>query len=142
LMVTVTSFHVKRSEIDKMNIVYHAYYARWFELGRKDYLNKAGLPNLIITRQGFYLPLSQIECKYKNPAKYGDEISVFTSIIYMSCVKLKFEYKVINSKTGKVLAVGNTVHAWTDRQIRPLNIEKSAPEIYTLLKYIKKQPAL
>jgi acyl-CoA thioester hydrolase len=133
-MITVTSFYVKLFEIDKMNIVYHPYYARWFELGRMDFLDKAGLPNSSITTKGFYLPLSQIECRYKSPAKYGDEISVSTSIIYISCVKLKFEYKVLNRKTGKVLAAGSTVHAWTDNQLRPVNIEKAAPEIYTLLK--------
>ncbi len=133
-MITNTSFYVNYFEIDKLNIVYHACYAHWFELGRMDYLNKAGFPNSSITLKGVCLPLSQIECSYKSPAKYGDEVSVLTSIVYMSCVKLKFAYKVLNRKTGKVLAVGSTVHAWTDNQIRPVNIEKTAPEIYNLLK--------
>lgn len=140
-MITLTSFYVKPFEIDKMNIVYHAFYARWFERGRLDYFKKAGIPNLSISRQGFYLPLSEIHCRYKSPAKYGDEISIFTQVTYMSCVKLKFEYKVFNKKTGKILAVGDTVHAWTDKNIMPLNIEKAAPQIYSLLKSFAEKPS-
>ncbi len=133
-MMAVTSFYVQPYEIDKMNIVYHAFYIRWFELGRMDFFNKADLADSIIIKQGFYLPVSQIECRFKSPARFGDEISVYTSIAYISCVKLKFEYKIINKKSGNILAVGSTVHAWTDSQISPVNIEKSAPGIYSLLK--------
>ncbi len=133
-MITVTSFNVRQNEIDKMNIVYHPYYARWFELGRMDFFRKAGLSNSSIINKGFYLPLSQIECRYKSPAQYGDQIAVYTGVTYMSCVKLKFEYTILNRVTEKVIAVGSTVHAWTDKQIRPVNIEKEAPEIYNLLK--------
>ena len=114
-MTTRTSFHVRYSEIDKMGIVHHANYPKWFEIGRRDYLHKAGIPNSSINRQGFYLPLSEMECKFKSPAKYGNEIIVITGITFMSCVKVKFEYKILNNISGKPLAVGKTVHAWTDK---------------------------
>jgi len=133
-MITRTSFSVRYSEIDKMGIVHHANYPKWFEIGRRDYLHKAGIPNSSINRQGFYLPLSEMECKFKSPAKYGDEIIVITGVTFVSCVKIKFEYKVLNKISGKPLAVGKTVHAWTDRAIKPLNIEKAAPQIYTSFK--------
>jgi acyl-CoA thioester hydrolase len=116
-----------------MGIVYHANYLKWFEIGRRDYLNKAGTPHSSINYQGFYLPLSEMECKFKSPAKYGDEIEVVTGITFLSCVKVKFEYKVIKNKNGKTLATGYTVHAWTDKAIKPLNIEKAAPQIYESL---------
>jgi len=133
-MITRTSFYVRYSEIDKMGIVYHANYPKWFEIGRRDYLHKAGIPNSSIYRQGFYLPLSEMECKFKSPAKYGDKIIVITGITFVSCVKVKFEYKILKKISEKTLAVGYTVHAWTDRDIKPLNIEKAAPQIYTSLK--------
>ncbi|MHB8063305.1 MAG: acyl-CoA thioesterase [Ruminiclostridium sp.] len=133
-MITRTSFYVRYFEIDKMGIVHHTIYPKWFEIGRRDYLHRAGIPHLSFNHQGFYLPLSEIECKYKSPAKYGDEIIVITAITFMSCVKIKFEYKILNKISGKHLAVGNTVHAWTDIDINPINIEKAAPQIYTSLK--------
>jgi len=133
-MIAITSFTVKKSEIDKMGIVHHSMYPLWFEEGRRDYFHKAGIPCSCINSLGYYLPLSEMECKFKSPAKSGDEIAVLTAITFMSCVKLIFEYKVLNKADGRILAVGKTIHAWTSKNIKPLNIEKSAPQIYELLK--------
>jgi acyl-CoA thioester hydrolase len=133
-METKTSFYISGFEIDKMGIVHHSNYPKWFEIGRRDYLKKAGIPNSTINKQGFYLPLSEMECKFKSPARFGYNVTVITRITSMSYVMVKFEYKIINEKSGKLLAVGKTVHAWTDKNIMPINIEKAAPQIYTTLK--------
>ncbi|HHW01134.1 MAG TPA: acyl-CoA thioesterase [Clostridiaceae bacterium] len=133
-MTAITSFKVRRSEIDKMLIVHHSDYLKWFEIGRRDYLRKAGIPHSEINRLGFYLPISEIECKFKSPAKYGDEVAVITKITSISCVKVVFEYRILNKANGRTLAVGKTIHAWTDKNIKPLNIEKAAPQIYASLK--------
>ena len=133
-METKTSFYISSFEIDKMGIVHHSNYPKWFEIGRRDYLKKAGLPSSTISKQGFYLPLSEMECKFKSPAKFGYKVSVITRLTFMSNVIVKFEYEIINEKSGKLLAIGKTVHAWTDKNIMPLNIEKTAPQIYTTLK--------
>jgi acyl-CoA thioester hydrolase len=133
-MVTKTCFAVKLTEIDHMGIVHHSNYPIWFESGRIDYLKKAGIPNSKIVTLGLFLPLSELKCDFKSPAKYNNEIIVNTSVIYMSCVKIKFEYNVINKKNDRVIANGMTAHAWTNRKIEPLNIEKAAPEIYGRLK--------
>jgi acyl-CoA thioester hydrolase len=133
-MITETSFSVKYSEIDKMGIVHHSNYPKWFEIGRRDYLKKADIPSSTISSQGFYLPLSKMECKFKSPAKLGSIVTVNTRITCMSCMKVKFEYEILDKTNGKLLAVGETIHAWTDKNIQPLNIEKAAPQIYAALK--------
>lgn len=133
-METKTSFYIRHFEIDKMGIVHHSNYPKWFEIGRRDYFKKAGIPSSAMNKQGFYLPLTEMECKFKSPAKFGNKVTVSTRMTHMSCVLIKFEYEIINKKSGKLIAVGKTVHAWTDKKIEPLNIEKEAPQIYTLLK--------
>ena len=133
-MVTSTSIYINHFVIDKMGIVHHSNYPKWFEIGRRDYFKKAGIPSSTINKQGFYLPLSEMECKFKSPAKFGYKVIVNTRITHMSCVMVKFEYEIINKKNGKPLAVGRTIHAWTDKNIVPLNIEKAAPQIYASLK--------
>lgn len=133
-METKTSFYISGFEIDNMGIVHHSNYPKWFEIGRRDYFKKAGIPSSTINKQGFYLPLSEMECKFKSPARFGYHVTVITKMTFMSYVMVKFEYEVINKKNGKLLAVGKTVHAWTDKNITPLNIEKAAPQIYTTLK--------
>lgn len=134
-MTTETYFPVANTEVDGMGIVHHSVYPLWFEKGRKDFMKKAGLSNSHIAGKGFFLPLTELECKYKSPAKYGCEIIVNTKILSMSCVKIKYEYEVLDRKNGNILAKGRTVHVWTNRRIEPVNIEKAAPEIYRRLKH-------
>ena len=133
-MITKTSLTVGFTEIDRMGIVHNSIYPIWFEAGRSKYLKKAEIPNSRINALGLFLPLSEMECEFKSPARFNDEIMVTTNIIHMSCVRIKFEYKVMNKKNGKLLTTGTTTHAWTDRSIKPLNIEKAAPEIFRKLK--------
>lgn len=133
-MAVKTYFPVLFTEVDMMGIVHHSNYPRWFEKGRRDYLRKAGASNSKIASQGFFLPLSEFECKFKHPAKYGDEILVITKILSMSCAKIVFGYEVFDKSKGKLLATGKTVHVWTNRRVEPVNIEKVAPNIYWQLK--------
>jgi acyl-CoA thioester hydrolase len=122
------------TDIDRMGIAHNSVYPLWFETGRMKYLKKAGISNSRISSLGLFLPLSKLECEFKSPVRLNDEIIVTTNIIQISCVRVKFGYKIINRKNGVLLAIGKTVHAWTDRSIKPLNIEKAAPEIYRRLK--------
>ncbi len=133
-MTTKTEFPVLFTEIDRMGIVHHSHYPLWFERSRHDYLRKAGISYSKIAGQGFFLPLSEIECKFKRPAKYGDEIQVITKIVSMSCVETVFEYEVLDKVKGKLLAIGKTVHVWTNRKVEPINMEKEAPDVFGRLK--------
>ncbi len=133
-MTTETDFPVIYTEIDRMGIVHHSNYVLWFEKSRRDYLKKAGISKSKLAFQGFFLPLSKIECKFKRPAKYGDEIRVITKLASISCVETVFEYEVLDKVKGKLLATGNTVHVWTNRKVKPVNIEKEAPDVYWQLK--------
>ncbi|OPZ94861.1 MAG: 1,4-dihydroxy-2-naphthoyl-CoA hydrolase [Firmicutes bacterium ADurb.Bin419] len=133
-MVTKTCFHVKFTEVDGMGIVHHSNYPLWFEKGRRDYLRKAQASDSQITKRGLFLPLSEIECKYKSPAKKGDKIVVITKITSMSSVRIKFEYEILDKEKGRLLATGRTVHVWTNQKIEPINIVKTASDVYLQLK--------
>jgi acyl-CoA thioester hydrolase len=133
-MTSKTEFPVLYTEVDRMGIVHHSNYPLWFEKSRRDYLRKAGISNSKITGQGLFLPLSEIECKFRRPARFGDVVLVITKILTMSCVKTVFEYEVLDKVKGKLLATGKTVHVWTNRRVEPVNIEKEASDVYWQLK--------
>ncbi len=120
-----------------MGIVHHSNYPVWFEAGRTDFLKKIGMSNSEIEAKGVILPLSHMECSFKSPALYEDEIVVKTRVRKMTCVRIEFEYEVVNGVNGKILAVGNTSHAWTDKSLKPLNIEKRLPELCGMLKVLR-----
>ena len=128
-----TNIGVRPSEVDRMGIVHNAVYPVWFEAGRRGLLKKAGMPDAFMRARGLFLPLSEIECRYKSPARLKDKLVVKTDLASVTCAKLKFEYRIFNRENGKLVAIGRTVHAWTDGRLKPLNIEKTAPEIYKRL---------
>lgn len=124
------------AETDQMGIVHHSHYAVWFEAGRTDFLKKAGVSYSSLEAMGFMLPLYEMNCKFKSPAKYEDEILVITKISFMSQVRLHLSYQVINSANSKLLVTGETMHAWTDKTFKPVNAEKAIPDIYLMLNRI------
>lgn len=71
-----------------MGIVHHSYYAVWFETGRTDFQKNAGVPNSSIEAKGVLLPLYEMNCKYKSPARYEDEIMVITCLKSIARVRV------------------------------------------------------
>jgi acyl-CoA thioester hydrolase len=132
-MQTETKFTARYAETDQMGIIHHSNYAVWFEAGRTDFFKKAGISNTIIEEKGILLPLYEMNCQFKCPARYEDEIMVITSLEQVSCARLCFSYQVINAVNHKLLATGQTMHAWTDKALKPVNSEKTVPEIYSIL---------
>ena len=132
-MQTETRFIARYAETDQMGIIHHSNYAVWFEAGRTDFLKKAGVSNTSIESKGILLPLYDMNCKFKSPAKYEDEILVLTRLKQISRVRLSFSYQVKNAVTLNLIATGETMHAWTDKSLKPVNAAKTVPEIYSLL---------
>jgi len=132
-MQAETKLIARYSETDQMGIIHHSNYAVWFEAGRTDFLKKAGIPNKEIEEQGVLLPLYEMNCKFKSPARYEDEIIVKTKLEYIGKVRIVFSYQVLNAKDGSVLTTGETKHAWTNKSLKPVNAQLLIPDIYNVL---------
>ncbi len=132
-MQAETKLIARYSETDQMGIIHHSNYAVWFEAGRTDFLKKAGIPNKEIEEQGVLLPLYEMNCKFKSPARYEDEIIVKTKLEHIGKVRIVFSYQVLNAKDGSVLTTGETKHAWTNKSLKPVNAQLLIPDIYDML---------
>jgi len=128
-----TRIIVRYAETDQMGIVHHSNYPIWFEAARTDFIRKLGMPYTIMEERGFLLPLIELNCKYKGVAKYEDEILIKTSVKEFSVTRITFYYEVFREKDNQLITVGETVHAWTNRNLKPLSIKKHAPDIYSLI---------
>lgn len=138
-MESETRLVVRYAETDQMGIVHHSNYPVWFEAGRTDFLRIAGMSNTEIEENGILLPLYYMECNFMNPAKYEDEIVVKTKIQKINCARIGFSYEVVGTDR-KVIASGNTAHAWTDRSLKPQNIHKKLPQLYrSLMEAMRKE---
>src|SRR5665647_23983 len=107
-MKTETRLTARYAETDKMGIVHHSNYPIWFEAGRTDFIKQSGISYSDLEKRGIFLPLYEITCRFKFPAKYEDEILIITSLKEISCVRIILSYQVVNINTNVLLATGET----------------------------------
>ena len=107
---------VRYAETDQMGIVYHSNYLVWFEVGRTELFRELGLPYSLFEEQGLGLAVVEATCRYRQPAKYDDELIITTTLVEMSSRKVVFSYEV--SKSKKVLAEGRTIHLFINKEGR------------------------
>jgi acyl-CoA thioester hydrolase len=119
-----------------MGIVHHSNYPVWFEAGRGDFLKKCGFSYGAIEDRGIMLPLYELNCRFLSPARYEDKILVVTKLKKLTGVRIVFAYKVYNRADNRLLADGETSHAWVNTDMRPVNAGKIIPEVYAKLREI------
>jgi acyl-CoA thioester hydrolase len=105
-----------------MGVVYYANYFVWFEVGRTDLLRESGWNYRDMEAEGFGLPVIEAHCRYRQSAKYDDEIEVRTVGEMLSPVRVKFSYEVVRAADAATLATGATVHATLGRDGRPCRL--------------------
>lgn len=125
------SFRVRYEETDRMGIVYHSNYIVWFDMGRTEFLRALGYAYSDLEKEGVWLPIIEVGCTYKNPAKYDEEVMVETHIEELTRVKIRFGYKVYRGE--ELLVEGFTVQAFTTDKLKPIGLNRVRPDIYKML---------
>ncbi|PLX16440.1 MAG: hypothetical protein C0601_10260 [Candidatus Muiribacterium halophilum] len=119
---------VRYSETDKMGRVYHSHYLVWFEIARVDLMRDKGLVYSQFEKEkSLYLPVRDVQCKYKFPLFYDDEIDVETSLDILDKKRIRFNYKIIRITDRKICAIGNTIHVFIDKE----GVLQQIPEEFT-----------
>lgn len=124
---------VRYAETDQMGIAHHSNYAVWFEVGRTDLTRRLGLTYTEMEEMGVLLPLLELHCRYRQAARYEDELTVETCLVSVSRVRLEFSYAVRRCRDGALLCTGSTLHGIVGRDLKPFNLQKRFPELYETL---------
>jgi acyl-CoA thioester hydrolase len=120
-----TEINVRYAETDMMGVVYHGNYLPWFEVGRTTLLKEFGVPYRELEKEGYFLPVLEVQAKYHRPAVYDDTVTVITSLREKPVLRITLEYEIRRNDT--LLVTGKTVHAFIDRAGRP----SRPPAIFT-----------
>ncbi len=129
-----TQLTVRYAETDRMGIVHHSNYAVWFEAGRTELINKCGISYSEVEEKGILLPLLELKCKFISSSTYEDKIIVRTRIKSYSKTRLIFCYEVFKEQDmTKPITTGETVHVWTNSELKPINLQKHFPELYHII---------
>ena len=108
---------IRYYETDQMGIVHHSNYIRFFECGRSDMMQKAGLPIEVIEKEGVMLPVISVECRYRHPAYMGDRIRIVSMIDKVPMAKLVVKSEIYN-QNGYLLVTGTVTLGFIDSVTR------------------------
>jgi acyl-CoA thioester hydrolase len=120
----LTSYRVIYADTDQMGVVYYANYLCWFERGRSEWLRQIGLPYAMIEDQGFHFPVTEVACRYFQPARYDDIVAIETVLAEFGRASLTFNYRLLRENDNCLLATGSTTHACIDHMGRVTRIPK------------------
>lgn len=110
-LLYTSKIKVRYYETDKMGVVHHSNYIRYFEVARTEAMAAIGCAYRDIENSGILMPVISVNCEYRFPAYYADELTVKTFLQRITGARMVFAYQVFNAE-GKLLATGNTVLAF------------------------------
>lgn len=125
---------VQYYETDKMGITHHSNYIRWMEEARIDFLDRIGYGYAKLENDGILSPVIGVECQYKHPTTFDDEVEIAVGVQEFKGVRLVIGYKMTNCSTGMLVLEGKSTHCFTDRNGKPMMLKKSFPEFDRVLR--------
>ena len=103
---------VRYPEVDAMGYLHHSRYLQYFEMGRVELLRSLGHAYAELERQGVYFVVVKVECRYKAPARYDEELALTTRVVRQTHVRIDHAYELKRGDT--LLAEATTTIACVD----------------------------
>ncbi|MBP9477395.1 MAG: acyl-CoA thioesterase [Sebaldella sp.] len=100
-------------DTDKMNVVYHANYLKWLEIGRTEFFRDT-LPYSELEELGIMLPVKTLNIEYINSVKYDELIKIKIKLLELSKIKIRFSYEIYDENLKNLKAKAETVNVFTD----------------------------
>jgi acyl-CoA thioester hydrolase len=113
---------VRYEEVDQQGAVHHSRYPVYFEMGRTELLRDNGMDYRTLEENGCFLVIAKLECRYKSPARYDDELELMTTMVRADRARLEHKYELFRPADSKLLATGLTtlVHVNVDGKLQPI----------------------
>lgn len=111
-------FRVRYAETDQMQVVYHANYLIWCEIGRTEFIRELGTPYAELERQNVTLAVVEASMRFHSAARYDNLIRVATTISDVRSRTITFDYVITNAETGERFVTASTKLASLTRDSR------------------------
>jgi acyl-CoA thioester hydrolase len=89
-----TTLRVRYDECDPMGLVHHSNYLRYFEIARTELFRASGGNYRDFEASGLFVVVVRIDCRYKLPARYDDELAIRVKIERITEAKIEQSYRV------------------------------------------------
>lgn len=103
---------VRYHEVDRMGVVYHPIFARYFENARIELLREIGFPHRRLEDSGAWFVVTELQVTYLANTGYDAEVRVETTVSRLRRASVDFNYQVFERE--KLLTRGKVELACTD----------------------------
>ena len=92
------TYRIPYPEVDRLNVVHHAHYAKYYEMGRVEAFRALGWSYKNMEDGGIGLFVVEIESKFLKPVTYDEVIEIHTNIPEMPGRRIEFHNEIWNDK--------------------------------------------
>jgi acyl-CoA thioester hydrolase len=98
---------VRYSETDQMGVVHHASYLEYLEEGRTALMRDLGFPYEEVEQRGLGMAVRKIEVRYRQAARYGDQVVVRTQVEHFRGASIRYAYELVRAADQELLATAS-----------------------------------
>lgn len=107
-----TRIRVRYNECDSSGFAFNGNFFIWMQDGAGDLFEAGDVDMVGLALSGQTFMAIHMECDFKRPTRYRDEIVVRASVRELGESSLHIQYDI--TKEDQLLAVGRTVHVYVD----------------------------
>jgi len=133
LDVSEIRVRVNYSETDQMGVVYHARYLVWLDIARTEHLRLSGMSYRELEAAGLRLAVAEVAARYRQSARFDDEIRVRCWVRDLASRRVEFGYAVEHADDGRLLVTAVTALFALDTAMRPTRLP---PKVRQVLRVI------
>ena len=111
---------VRYPEVDAMGYLHHSRYFQYFEMGRVELLRAQGFSYADLERDGVFFVVVKVECRYRNPARYDEQLTLSTRIRRQTTVSIEHQYELRRGDTVLAEATSTIACVGRDGQLQPI----------------------
>ena len=115
MIIRETKIRVCYGDTDKMGVVYHGTYPRFFEVGRNEWLRSFGITYRDVEEAGIVWPVRNLQITFLKPAYYDDLITIRTMVHDLPLLRFHIKTEIYN-EAGELLCHGEVTLISTNPQ--------------------------
>ncbi len=125
-----TKTRVLYADTDAAQVVYHANYLRYFEIGRAELIRDFGSSYKYIEEKNIYQPIIHVQMDFRYPADYDMVLDVYVRPTILETVKFTIEYKICVENTLKLTVDGKTIHCCINKEKKPCVVDDITKSLF------------
>lgn len=110
-----TTYRIPYPEVDRLNVVHHSHYAKYYEIGRLETLRSLGWDYRKMEDEGVGLFVAEMRCRFLRPARYDEVIRIKTVLPQLPGRRILFETEIYNHE-HEVCNIGTVKLLFVDKR--------------------------